>query len=199
MSSPATSFRTTFLITLACSIPLVCIGCEHTKVQAAAPVRMAPQPNAERPMNVAPDTDASPPQEADGPPPEVESNTEPPDLSAIPKMKMPPAPPKPPAEQPAEQATVASAHPTAPQIAPQLSPGEQQAYERNVNDDLSVAERNVQQASGRQLNAVQQDLLAKARSWLEQARDASKSGDWARAQNLAHKARLASIDFVTAL
>jgi len=57
----------------------------------------------------------------------------------------------------------------------------------------------LQQANGRQLSAGQQDLVEKIHSFLDQARDASKGGDWARAQNLAQKARLLSTDLVDSL
>ena len=126
-------------------------------------------------------------------------DVEAPDLDSIPKMKMPSPPPKPPTEQPSPQPAGQASHPPAPQISPQISPTAQQALERQMDDDLTVAEKNLQQANGRKLNAAQQALMGNARSFVEQARAAGKDGDWARAQNLAHKARLASIDFVNAL
>ena len=86
-----------------------------------------------------------------------------------------------------------------PLISPQLSAADQQNYERKMNDDVGAAEKNLQQANGRQLNAAQQDLVEKIHSFLDQARDASKGGDWARAQNLAQKARLLSTELVDSL
>lgn len=189
-----------FLAILAVSAALTCSGCLHNKVQAAAPVRVAPQPEAERPMNVAPDTDALPPQPADAAAPEIPADDSAPPLNAIAKPKMPPAPPKPSTGQPSpEPANESAAHPPAPQISPSLSPAAQQNYERQTNDDLSLAERNLQQATGRQLNARQQDMLENVRNFLAQSRDASKSGDWARAQNLAQKARVLSVELVNSL
>jgi hypothetical protein len=38
--------------------------------------------------------------------------------------------------------------------------------------------------------------VGKIRSFLSQSRDASKDGDWARAQNLAQKARLLSNELI---
>jgi hypothetical protein len=61
---------------------------------------------------------------------------------------------------------------------------------------MSAAERNLAQVAGKQLSAGQQDLAEKIRSFLSQSRDASKSGDWARALNLAQKARLLSVELV---
>ncbi len=85
------------------------------------------------------------------------------------------------------------------QITPELSPGDQASYERKTTDDLAVAEKNLGQANGKQLSAAQQDLVAKITSFASQSRDASKSGDWARAQNLAQKARLLSVELLNSL
>jgi len=68
-----------------------------------------------------------------------------------------------------------------------------------MTDDINEAEKNLQQANGRQLNAYQQDLVEKTRSFIDQSHDASKGGDWARAQMLAQKARLLSTELVNTL
>jgi hypothetical protein len=109
------------------------------------------------------------------------------------------APPRKPPEPVTEAAAEPPARPPAPLISPQLSPGDQASYERKTGEDVSVAEKNLQGAQGKQLSAAQQDLVDKIRSFLAQARDASKGGDWARAQNLAQKARLLSIELVNSL
>jgi len=98
---------------------------------------------------------------------------------------------EPPADQPA--------HPPAPQISPQLSPDEQANYQRKTKEDLEVAERNLQQANGKTHSAAQEDLKEKIRRFIEQSRDATKAGDLARAQNLAQKARLLSVELVESL
>jgi len=87
----------------------------------------------------------------------------------------------------------------APQISPQLSPNDQAVYERKTNEDISVAEKNLQSAKGRQLNPSQLDLAEKIRSFVTQAHDAAKASDWTRAQNLAQKARLLSTELVNSL
>ena len=175
-------------------------GCLRHRVQASAPVVTAPQPEAVRPMNVAPDTNALPPKPADAPAPPVSSNETSDPLGSISKSKAPPAPPKPATEQPApEPSAEQPARAPLPQISPQLSSSDQQAYEHKTNDDISAAEKNLQQANGRQLSAGQQDLVEKIKGFLDQSRDASKSSDWARAQNLAQKARLLSIELVNSL
>jgi hypothetical protein len=148
-------------------------------------------------MSTAPDTDASPPVEALSVPPTLPAAEEPPVSADLPATNPMPAPRRPSAEQP--NASEPASHPPAPQISPQLSPGDQASYVRSTNEDLATAERSLQQASGRQLNAAQQDLAGKIRSFTDQARDAGKGGDWTRAQNLAQKARLLSIELINSL
>ena len=149
-------------------------------------------------MNIAPDTDASPPVETDadsaascGAATDNRHPSSGDETNATPRKPAEPpvteAPSEPPARRPA------------PQISPQLSPGDQASYERKTGEDASAAKRNLQSVQGKQLNAEQQDLLDKIRSFLTQSRDASKSSDWARAQNLAQKARLLSVELINSL
>jgi hypothetical protein len=148
-------------------------------------------------MTTAPDTDASPPSETAVPPPAVPvAAAPPPPAPAVAPPAKIPAPRRSAAEPaPAEGASEAP-RPPAPQIFPQLSPGDQASYERKTGEDKSVAEKNLQETSGKQLSAAQQDLVAKIRSFLSQSLDASKGGDWVRAQNLAQKARLLSDELI---
>lgn len=74
-----------------------------------------------------------------------------------------------------------------------------ETYQRKTSDDISVAESNLQQTNGKPLNAAQTDLAEKIRSFVAQSRDAMKDGDWARAQNLAQKARLLSVELLNSL
>jgi hypothetical protein len=183
---------------LACTFSLAAGGCAQKNVQAAAPATTAPVAEA-RPMTTAPDTDATPPLETITPPPTYPAATTPsPPPIAIPTTK-PAAPRKPAGQQPAEEASAEPARPPAPQISAELSPGDQALYERKTNDDISVAEKNLQQTNGKQLSAAQQDLTAKIRAFLSQSLDASREGDWARAQNLSEKARLLSKELVDSL
>jgi hypothetical protein len=195
MPSPFKHARAAVLLAI-CAATIGLGGCEDKKVHAAAPVAAAPAPAAtERPMSVAPDTDATPPTEAVATPPAVPTT----EAAAPPAVSIPqpkPVVPRKPAEASAESTTEQPAHPAAPQIAPQLSDTDQAAYFRRTEEDTKVAEQNLQQTSGKQLNAAQQDLVAKIRSFLSQSKDASKDGDWARAQNLAQKARLLSGELI---
>ena len=176
---------------LVSGLSLGLVSCDK-KVKAAPPVATSPAPVIKQTQPPT-EPEPTPPTENAAPP-----ATNPPPTSPVP----PPAPHKPApkksatesADQPAE-----TSRPPAPQISPQLSPGDQASYERKTNDDISVAEKNLQQASGRQLNAAQQDLAEKIRSFLAQSHEATKGNDWTRAQNLAQKARLLSIELVNSL
>ena len=197
MPSRPSNVRTTAFL-LICVVAIALTGCEEKKVHAAVPVPAAPSPAAaERPMNVAPDTDATPPPET--------AALAPPTLPAAATVAPAPvnvAPPKPVAprrttEASGETESEQAARPAAPQISPQLSATDQAAYQRKTGEDAAAAEKNLQQTSGKQLNAAQQDLVAKITSFLSQSQDASKEGDWARAQNLAQKARLLSDELIS--
>jgi len=191
------------LVLLACSLSLVIAGCEGKDIRASAPAAApAPAPaQADRPMTTAPDTDATPPTEvAAAPPPSIPA---PP--GSVPSVAIPATTPAPIPRRPSEgQSSIegdvgSAARRPALQITPELSPGDQASYERNTADDLAVAEKNLGQATGKQLSAAQQDLVAKITSFASQSRDASRGGDWARAQNLAQKARLLSVELLNSL
>jgi hypothetical protein len=64
---------------------------------------------------------------------------------------------------------------------------------------LSVAERNIGSARGKTLNATQQDLASKVRSFMAEAREAANSGDWTRARNAAKKAEVLSQELASSL
>jgi hypothetical protein len=84
--------------------------------------------------------------------------------------------------------------PEAPQISPQLSPEEKSKAEASANADIDAAKRDLDNAERRRLNATQQDMADKIRSFLAQARDAIGAGDWLRAKNLAQKAHVLSME-----
>jgi hypothetical protein len=183
-------------VVVVCGVSFGAAGCHSEKVHAAAPLAAAPSPAVEeRPMNVAPDTDATPPPETVAAPPTLPPapTPEPATVMVAPPK---PVPPRSPREASTETEAEQPAHPPAPQISPQLSPSDQATYARKTGEDSAAAEKNLLQTSGKQLNAAQQDLVGKIRSFLSQARDASKDGDWARAQNLAQKARLLSEELI---
>jgi len=84
--------------------------------------------------------------------------------------------------------------PAAPLISPQLSQEEQSADQQQTGQSLRAAERNLRATLGRRLSTTQAELAEKVRSFIAQAREAVRGGDWVRARNLAQKAELLSFD-----
>jgi hypothetical protein len=185
-------------LVLAGLTPLLAAGCVEKKVQAAVPSVAPPVADA-RPMTIAPDTDATPPLEAEQTPPSLPTPAAraPVDLAASPVVQPPRKPTEHESAETAEQDT--NARPEPPKIAPELSPGDQAAKQRQIEDDSGVANKNLQVVTNRQLNAQQQDMADKIREALAEATDAGKTGDWVRAQNLAHRARSLSEALVQSL
>lgn len=79
-----------------------------------------------------------------------------------------------------------------------ISPGlsEQQLSQQAHSTDLllATADANLKAISTRQLNAAQQETVTQIKSFMEQARAASSSGDVQSAYNLANKANMLSAD-----
>ena len=89
--------------------------------------------------------------------------------------------------------------PDVPQIVPQLTAAEASAAQQQTSISLSVAEHNIGSAEGKTLNATQQDLASKIRSFMAEAHDAAKTGDWTRAKNAAKKAEVLSQELASSL
>jgi hypothetical protein len=89
--------------------------------------------------------------------------------------------------------------PDTPQIVPELSTQESASLQRETDQSLRFAEHNLAATSGKSLNATQLDLASKVRSFIVDAREAGKAGDWARARNLAKKAQVLSEELVGSL
>jgi hypothetical protein len=85
------------------------------------------------------------------------------------------------------------------QIAPQLTAAEASAAQQQTSQSLSIAERNIGAADGKALNAMQQDLASKVRSFMAEAREAATGGDWTRAKNAAKKAEVLSQELASSL
>jgi hypothetical protein len=93
----------------------------------------------------------------------------------------------------------APAKPEVPQIAQQLTPAEASAAQQQTTQSVTVAERNLGSAERKNLNATQQDLASKVRSFLAEAREAAQAGDWTRARNAAKKAEVLSQELASSL
>jgi hypothetical protein len=81
-------------------------------------------------------------------------------------------------------------------ITPQLSAEEAAAAQQQTNQSLSIAEKNLQSARGKRLNAAQTDLVSKIRGFLKDAREAAQAADWARARSLSKKAQVLSEELI---
>jgi len=98
-------------------------------------------------------------------------------------------------------------------MVPELSPQQASSLQRETNQSLTVAERNLAATAGkslnatqtdlaskvRSLNATQTDLASKVRSFISDAQEAGNSGDWARARELAKKAEVLSEELASSL
>ena len=80
----------------------------------------------------------------------------------------------------------------APMIAPQLTPQESAVAQQQTNQSLSIAEKNLESARGKNLNAAQSDLVSKIKGFIKDAREAGQIADWSRARSLAKKAQVLS-------
>ena len=182
--------RTLCMAILICVAAGTVVGCKRNVVRAAptpvSPV-LAPEPEPQPPLDLeAPLTTNAIlfPLEMIPPPP--------PDIIAIapqpvrPRPSAPVEPPKPKEPEP-------------PLISPQLSAGQLAVAQRRTGDDIRGAERNLQLANGKSLNAAQQDLAEKVRGFLAQAQEAIRAADWIRAANLAQKAQILSSELLKSL
>jgi hypothetical protein len=177
---PTRKARASTLVAV-CVVCFGVAGCQKKVAHAAPPVINPPTV----PEVIPADTKPVPPPIV--PPPATTS--EPPTL-VVPPAKVEPPKPRPATQEPS------APKPDAPQIAPQLTPAEQAAAEKQARKDIDTAENNLQLAYGKQLNAGQHDLVEKIRGFLGQSREALRAEDWTRAQNLAQKARVLSIELV---
>jgi outer membrane biosynthesis protein TonB len=178
--------RRNLLVALLCLTAAGLSGCRRNIVRAAPPSVASP-PETEpfpQPTVAIPQPAAAPTE-----PPDVKTPSQP-----VPAVAEQPRP-RPPVEAEAA-APKPEPEPEPLQIAPQLSAKDQAAAVRTTTDDIRVAERNLQLAYGRQMNASQNDLVAKIAGFLAQAHEAIRTGDWVRAQNLAQKAQVLSVELI---
>jgi hypothetical protein len=181
--------RRNILVALLCFIAAGLCGCRRNIVRAAPPSVATPPSTEPFPQPTVVDQQ---PAVASAEPPDVTSPAQP-----VPAVGEQPRP-RPPVEAEAA-APKAEPEPEPIQIAPQLSAKDQAAAVRTTTDDIRIAERNLQLAYGRQMNASQNDLVGKIAGFLAQAHEAIRAGDWVRAQNLAQKAQVLSVELVKSL
>jgi hypothetical protein len=100
------------------------------------------------------------------------------------------------APAPAATATEKTARPT---IAPEVTTEEMTAARAETEHNLGLAEKNLALVGGKQLNATQQDVISKVRSFADNAREAMRSSDWERAKSLSKKAEVLSEQLAASL
>jgi hypothetical protein len=108
-------------------------------------------------------------------------------------------PPRPPAPRRATTTTEPEPEPTkpeAPQISPQLSADEKARAQSSIDADVHAAQQALDAASRHTLNAAQQDMADKIRSFLTQTHDAVAVSDFLSAKNLAQKAHVLSNELI---
>jgi hypothetical protein len=109
------------------------------------------------------------------------------------------APARPRSVTPSTNQNAPAAKPDTPQIVPGLSTQESISLQRETDLSVSAAERDLAATAGKSLNATQSDLASKVRSFISDAREAGRAGDWARARDLAKKAQVLSEELVGSL
>lgn len=109
------------------------------------------------------------------------------------------APARPRSVAPATIPNTTAGKPDTPQIVPELSTKESASLRQETDQSLSSAERNLVRTAGKSLNATQSDLASKVRSFIADAREAGRAGDWARARDLAKKAQVLSEELAGSL
>lgn len=127
--------------------------------------------------------------------PEFNIDLEPLAALLVPVRTAPPRPHVAPTPSPTPPASAAEeGKPPALTIAPQLSKAEFAAAQQETNESLDIAEKNLAAAAtrGKTPNAAQSDLISKIKSFLKDAREAARAGDWVLARNLAKKAQVLS-------
>lgn len=163
-------------------------GCQKKRVWAVPSIRVPTAPPA---MAMPPDLE----------PPDMRPDLKYDLASLMAWPRLEPVRPTPPRQtprtEPAQEPEPSRATP--PQISPRLSPAEVANYQRMTNDAIAAAERNLASADGKNLNAMQRDMVEKIRSFLGQSREAVRVADWPRAHNLAQKAQLLSIELVNSM
>jgi hypothetical protein len=130
-----------------------------------------------------------------------------PEVDSVPSLELPPprvtflapraVPARPRVASPT--ATAGTAKDEGPLIVPQISAEESANAQQETNASLSFAEKNLNAVQGKTLNPAQTDMSNKVKSFMNDAREAVRSGDWTRARSLARKAQAISEELARSL
>ncbi len=99
---------------------------------------------------------------------------------------------------PAQPETATAPPAQVPQLEQILTAEQQQAYNDEIDRNISRAQRTVTTLNGRRLSGEQQTYLDRIRTFLQQASEARKS-DLFRARNLAERASVLADDLAKSL
>jgi hypothetical protein len=138
---------------------------------------------------------SSAPGDLEDPVPELKLEIPPPP----PPLSTRPVPARPRRIAPAINQNAAPEKTDNPQIVPELTTQVSSALQREANQTLATAERNLAATAGKSLDATQSDLASKVRSFISDAREAGRAGDWERARDLAKKAQVLSEELAGSL
>jgi|HubBroStandDraft_1064217.scaffolds.fasta_scaffold79817_2 hypothetical protein len=139
----------------------------------------------------------SPAEVVEVPAPDIDLEVPPPPPPL--SIRTPPAPIRPRGVAPPTNPSAPTGKPDTPQIVPDLSAQESTSLQRETDQSLTAAERNLAATAGKPLNVIQSDLASKVRSFISDAREAGRAGDWGRARDLAKKAQVLSEELVGSL
>jgi hypothetical protein len=170
------------------SVAVFMSGCAARK-KPAIPWSMAVLVRPILPQRTTPNIDV------DDPVPDLRFEMPPPPAPLATRM----APARPRGVAPSTNQNAPPAKPDIPQIVPGLSTQESASLQQETDKNLSSAERSLAAAAGKSLNAAQSDLASKVRSFISDAREAGRAGDWVRARDLAKKAQVLSEELVGSL
>jgi hypothetical protein len=130
-----------------------------------------------------------------------------PEVTSVPALELPPpritflpahpVPPRP--HVPAQPAANGSTKDDGPLIVPQLTAEESASAQQETNAGLAAAEQNLAAVRGKTLNPAQTDMSNKVKSFMNDAREAARVGDWTRARGLAKKAQVISEELARSL
>src|SRR5450631_1969100 len=140
------------------------------------PVPAAPQPTA--PASTEDKTPTPPPASPPSPAPKAEEKKSPATKASAPGHKV--------------VVRNGGAKDESAQLAPGMSKEQELQSRQATTRLLAVTDANVKSVAGRQLTPAQQGMLDQIQTYMKQSRQASSSGDLARAHTLADKAHLLS-------
>jgi hypothetical protein len=180
-----------FGVTASCMVIILLSGCASRQVKA----KPFPWSTFAYTRPLAPSVALTQMDEAD-PLPDATPDIAPPPSGLVIARSAPPRPRVPAGNSSQGES---SNKPDVPQIAPLLTAGEASAAQQQTSQSLSVAEHNIGSADGKSLNPTQQDLASKVRSFMAEARDAAKNGEWTRARAAAKKAEVLSQELASSL